>query len=71
MKVYTNTTFDGLWPVGTSAVVVAKDAEMAAELLNEEVERLGLAQDTPIIANDMEHIKTRVSSVKILQDGNY
>lgn len=69
MNTYTNTTFDGLWPVGTSAVVTAESPEEAALLLNEALIKTSyLPQDEPVEAKDMLPLEPGVT---ILQDGNY
>lgn len=68
MKVFVNTTFRGVYPVGTSAIVVAKNAQEAAEMLTEEVS--WIRQQT-IDAVDMIEVKTKVASVTILQSGDY
>lgn len=68
MKVFVNTTFRGVCPVGTSAIVVAKNAQEAAEMLTEEVS--WIRQQT-IDAVDMIEVKTKVPSVSILQSGDY
>ncbi len=41
---WTNTDFEGHWPVGVAAVVVADTAGQAAELLNNELEKRGLGR---------------------------
>jgi hypothetical protein len=69
MKVFVCTSFTGHWPVGTSAVVVAESAEVAAKALQKQLALIGLAQE--IEAADMEEIKTREHCVRILQDGDY
>ena len=71
MNVYTNTTFEGHWPVGTAAVIVAKTAKQAAEQLNNKLEARGLLQEVPVKADEMFLISTRSPSVYILASGNY
>jgi len=68
MRVWTNTKFDGLWPVGTAAVVVSPTQEEAAVFLNEELKRLGLGC---VIEEDMEEVSLNNGNVRILCDGNY
>ena len=68
MKVFVNTSFRGNWPIGTSAVVVAKNAQEAAEMLTEEVSYI---RQQTIDAVDMIEVKTKVASVTILQSGDY
>ena len=69
MKVYTNTTFKGHWPVGTAAVVVAESPEQAAELLAAKLRELHLPQD--VAAEDMRLLRTNTWAVCVLNDGNY
>ena len=71
MNVYTNTTFEGHWPVGTAAVIVAKTAKQAAEQLNNKLEARGLLQNDPIKADEMFFVPTGSPCVYILADGNY
>lgn len=68
MKVFVNTTFRGVYPVGTSAIVIAKNAQEAADMLTKEVS--WIRQQT-IDAVDMIEVKTKVPSVSILQSGDY
>jgi len=64
MKVYTNISFKGYWPVGS--VVFATSKLHAANLLNNELEKIGLKQI--VYADDMIRMK---NGVRILNDGNY
>lgn len=66
LKVYYNTDFEGLWPVGTSAVVVAESAEQAELLLTDKLAAIGLAY-----RGTMTEINLTVPNVIILQDGDY
>lgn len=66
LKVYYNTDFEGLWPVGVSAVVVAESEMQAIELLTEELQKRGLAY-----RGTMQEIDTTIASAIILQDGDY
>lgn len=66
LKVYYNTDFEGLWPVGVSAVVVAESETQAIELLTEELQKRGLAY-----RGSMHEIDTTIPTAKILQDGDY
>lgn len=68
MKVFYNSEFRGHWPVGTSAVVVAVDAEMAAYMLGEELAAMGLPQQVP--PNDMIELEMK-PQVVVLQNGDY
>lgn len=42
MNIYTNTVFEGHYPVGSAAIVVAKDAFQATDLLLKELAKHGL-----------------------------
>jgi len=66
LKVYYNTDFEGLWPVGTSAVVVAESLERAELLLTDKLAAIGLAYRGTMTELDMT-----VPNAVILQDGNY
>lgn len=68
MKTYTNTSFTGHYPVGTAAVVRARNAEEAAELLNAELRTHGLRGN--VTAADMDPM-LRKERVIILCDGDY
>lgn len=69
MPVFTRVNFDGHWPVGTSAVVVADTKADAARALEQELSRIGLAQ--PITPESMEYVPTEEPLVRILDDGDY
>lgn len=71
MKVFTSTSFKGHWPVGVSAIIVARNKARALELLNYALEAAGLQQDNVLTAKDLDEVKTDVESCEILQDGNY
>ena len=66
LKVYYNTDFEGLWPVGTSAVVVAESVEQAESLLSDKLVAIGLAYRGTMTEMDM----TTPNAV-ILQNGDY
>ena len=69
MKIYTNTSFKGHYPVGTAAVVVAKDKKEAARLLSIELSKIGLVQG--VASEDMEKVTTTKPAVMVLNDGDY
>jgi len=48
VNVYTCTSFDGLWPVGTAAVIVAESKRAAKMLLEKELKRIKLDQKIDI-----------------------
>lgn len=66
---YYNKSFTGHYPVGTSAVVVAPNNVVAAEMLEEELKNHGLSQK--IHPKEMERLTTYRPSGVILNDGNY
>lgn len=69
-KFYTNTTFEGYWPVGAAAVVRAESLEKATSLLNEKLNTMGLEGDVQewqmVCISDATE-----DGVMILCDGNY
>lgn len=69
MKVWINTKFVGHYPVGTSAVVVAKTAKSAAGYLERELTTHGLSQK--IDPSDMECLLVAEGIVRVLQNGDY
>lgn len=69
MKVWTNNKFNGHWPVGTAAVVVADTAERAAEILNDDLGKRGL--DRSATAEQFERLSVTQECVRVLRDGEY
>lgn len=69
MKVWSYVGFDGFYPVGTSAVIVANTAEQAVELLNNEL--VGMLLPPSATLEKVKQIKTTTPIVVILNDGNY
>lgn len=69
MNVYITTNFTGHWPVGTAAVVIAKDKGHARRQLAPELERRGLEQDMSKI--EFEKLDTNEYGAHVLLDGNY
>lgn len=69
MKVFTVTGFEGHWPVGTCAVIVARDRGHARRLLNAKLKTHGLepVEDT----TEFKLLDTSVTHAEILADGNY
>ena len=65
---YCNKASLGYWPVGFLAVVNAERPEEACVLLNEQLEKMGLAPDAE--ADMFEEIPTS-PGVHILVDGQY
>ena len=68
MKVFTCTNFEGFYPVGTAAVVVAENVTEADMLLRNKLNSIGLSQDDELI---LEELSLNSSVVVILRDGNY
>jgi hypothetical protein len=70
MKIFTNTEFYGHYPVGSSALIVAKDVESAKKLLAGELEKIGLAGQK---LDDSGFVEVDPSSpiAIILNDGDY
>lgn len=69
MKVWTNTEFQGRWPVGVAAVCVAENAVAAASMLNDDLESRGLprsAKPEQFVAMSVD-----VPQARILCDGDY
>lgn len=64
MPVYFSNDFTGHYPVGTSAIVRAKDKEEAIKLLNEQLAWQGLVFDGTL------HKWTKTEAI-ILQNGEY
>jgi hypothetical protein len=71
MKFYTNTTFDGVCPVGTAAIVKGRNKKHAAQVLEAELRRQGLVQKEPIKDTDMELWPKVGEQVRILNNGDY
>lgn len=69
MKTWTITGFEGHWAVGTAAVVTAENVEMAINLLESELSRIGLTQE--IKPEQLIPMVTSSRKVRILCDGNY
>lgn len=72
MKVYTCTNFEGVWPVGTAAVIVAASEQEAKTALIKVLKDHGLSGDAYGTEEfDLIEINVNCSSVIILRDGNY
>ena len=69
MKVYTCNDFNGYYPVGTGAVVVAKNQTEAARRLEIELANKNLEQSISPLS--MIELDTESATVRILTDGNY
>ena len=64
--IWTNTKFEGHWPVGTAAIVEADRREEAAYLLSRELAEQGLPQSV-----DVADMIPFTGGVQILCDGDY
>ena len=72
MKVFVFTGFEGHYPVGTAAMVVAEDLPTAWDLLSRELENsclpaLNLDDEDVVVVE----VDTKTQNVAILLDGNY
>jgi hypothetical protein len=78
MKVFTTTGFQGFYPVGSAAVIVAESPEQALALLMSELATRGLYSNKPfdrlnneLTVGILEEVDTTKESAVILVDGNY
>lgn len=69
MKVFSCKQFEGHYPVGTAAVIVAPDRFAAADMLNEGLLQVGLKDN--VDPSQMVEIDPSTPAVYILLDGNY
>lgn len=70
MKIYTCTDFQGHYPVGTAAVVVASSREEAKEKLEKALfDHFGAIQEIKV--DDLVRIPASKAAAHILLDGNY
>ncbi len=70
MAIYSCTSFKGLWPVGTAAVVRAKSQEEAAHKMNAALAEANLPQNEPVLPESMIKFK-KSQDVDILMNGDY
>lgn len=68
MKVFVTNQFNGHWPVGTAASVVAPDVVTACMLLEAKLAEIGLSQ--PVDQNDFTELDLGQAGVVILCDGD-
>jgi hypothetical protein len=68
VKLYTCTSFKGRNPVGTAAIIAARDKGHAKRLLTAELTRLGLPQTEPL---EVEEFTMTASRAVVLLDGEY
>lgn len=69
MRVWTCNDFKGMWPVGSAAVVVAKDEEQARRILDWDLRQRGL--DGLRDSDRIIEIDTDTPDVRVLNDGDY
>jgi hypothetical protein len=67
VRVFTSTDFQGYWPVGRAAVVLASDENDAKRLLADELRSRKLPTD----GFTVQEVQTGRRLVLILNDGNY
>lgn len=70
MRVFYSNDFRGYWPVGASAVIVARDKDEAYILLTSKLIGMGLAPG-PDDNFTINEVQTDVTGVYVLQDGDY
>ena len=71
MKVFTHTGFRGYYPVGTSAVIVARDRGHAKRLLLAALPDELKAENQDLDISLFEEVDTSKPNAVILQDGDY
>ena len=72
MRIYFTTDFEGHYPVGTSAVIVAQDKGHARRLLEKELKKCGLKlRGFCDMKVTYEEIDLTISKAIVLQDGEY
>ena len=69
MRVFTHNKFEGHWPVGTAAVVVAENRATAKFRLEWALKEVGLTQTIDMA--DFDELDLQTESAAILNDGNY
>ena len=69
MNIYYSNDFRGHWPVGTSAVIVARDLNEAYVLMAKELLSRGLGKDKHDFI--VKELRTAEAGVIVLQDGDY
>lgn len=68
---YYKVNFEGYWPVGAGAIVIARDRGHARRLLMNELEKMGLDKKNSDIPLDAFELIPHAIGVHILNDGNY
>lgn len=67
MKIFISDDFDGHWPVGTAAVVVAKNKISARKVLNKELVDCGLKRSEFTLSE----VNSKKEQAVIINDGQY
>jgi len=68
-QIYINKSFEGYYPVGTAAVIIADSAKDAVIMLNEQLTDASLPASARL--EDMIEVPFIEGTVAILNDGNY
>lgn len=68
-KVFTCTDFRGIWPVGVSSVIVARDRQEARHLLDKALENAGIPQDS--IPYTLAELDLTKPGALLLNTGDY
>lgn len=68
MRVFVCSDFEGHYPVGSAAVVVAQNKTHAENMLNEELVRCGLSA---LGQKTLQEVSMKTERAIILCDGNY
>lgn len=63
--------FEGYWPVGAVAIVVAEDKDSAVLLMRSKLNEMKLNPEQEITDEDITEIDPNTSGVYVLLDGNY
>ena len=61
--------FDGYWPVGACAIVVAESEEQATEMMYEQLKTMSLTKNNDELS--VVEIDTTKPKVTVILDGNY
>ena len=69
MKIFTCNDFDGFYPVGTAAVIIAETEDKAREMMTEALKQRQLGGTNPQFT--LKRLAGNKPNVLILCDGNY
>lgn len=69
MRVFYTNDYRGHWPVGTAALIVARNLDEAYVLMNNQLCAMGLGKDNSDFT--IKELPTDSTHVVVLQDGNY